>query len=110
MTDEQTLVRLCRTDEIPLNEGRRFDVSGHPIAVFRIESGFYAIGDTCSHEESSLSQGFVEDDVVECPKHGAMFDIATGKNLSLPATRPVPAYRVVVEGDDVYLEAPNGQH
>ena len=108
MTDEQTLVRLCRTDEIPLNEGRRFEVNGTPVAVFHLALGFFAIGDTCSHEESSLSEGFVEDDNVECAKHGAVFDIATGKNLSLPATRPVPAYRVVVEGEDVYLEAPNG--
>ena len=108
MSDERTLVRLCGTDEIPLNEGRRFEVNGDPIAVFHIPEGFFAIGDTCSHEESSLSQGFVEDSVVECPKHGAQFDIATGKNLTLPATRPVPAYRVVVEGDDVYVEAPNG--
>ena len=108
MSDEQTLTRLCRVDEIPLNEGRRFDVNGHPIAVFRLEDGVYAIGDTCSHEESSLSEGFVEDSTVECAKHGAMFEIATGKNLSLPATRPVPSYRVVVEGEDVYVEAPNG--
>jgi len=108
MSDEQTLVRLCGTDEIPLDEGRRFDVNGTPIAVFHLPAGFFAIGDTCSHEESSLSQGFVEDAIVECPKHGAQFDIATGKNLSLPATRPVPAYRVVVEGHDVYVEAPNG--
>jgi 3-phenylpropionate/trans-cinnamate dioxygenase ferredoxin subunit len=110
MSDEQTLVRLCRTEEIPLDEGRRFDVNGVPVAVFHLPTGFYAIGDTCSHEESSLSEGFVEDDVVECPKHGAQFEIATGKNLSLPATRAVPAYRVVVEGDDLYVEASNDQH
>ena len=108
MSEEKTLVRLCRADEIPLNEGRRFEVNGAQVAVFHLPLGFFAIGDTCSHEESSLSEGFVEDDKVECPKHGAQFDIQTGKNLSLPATRPVPAYRVVVEGEDVYLEAPNG--
>jgi nitrite reductase/ring-hydroxylating ferredoxin subunit len=108
MSDERTLVRVCSTDEIPLNEGRRFDVNGIPVAVFHLPLGFFAIGNTCSHEESSLSDGFVEEDKVECPKHGAQFDIATGKNLSLPATRPVPSYRVVVEGEDVYLEAPNG--
>ena len=109
MSDEQTLVKLCSTGDIPLNEGRRFEVNGVPVAVFHLPLGFFAIGDTCSHEESSLAEGFVEDDLVECAKHGAQFDIATGKNRSLPATRPVPAYRVVVEGEDVYVEAPNGQ-
>ncbi len=108
MNEESTLVRLCRTDEIPLDEGRRFDLNGTPIAVFHIAEGFFAIGDTCSHEESSLSEGFVEDAIVECPKHGAQFDIATGQNRSLPATRPVPSFRVVIDGDDVYVEAPNG--
>jgi 3-phenylpropionate/trans-cinnamate dioxygenase ferredoxin subunit len=107
MADEATLVRLCRTDEVPLNEARRFDVNGTPVALFHLPAGFFAIGDTCSHEESSLSEGFIDEDMVECPKHGAQFEIETGHNRSLPATRPVAAYRVVVDGDEVYLEAPD---
>ena len=107
MADEATLVRLCRTDEVGLNEARRFDVNGRPIALFHLPAGFFAIDDTCSHEESSLSQGFVDEDMVECPKHGAQFEIQTGHNRSLPATRPVAAHRVVVDGDDVYVEAPD---
>jgi 3-phenylpropionate/trans-cinnamate dioxygenase ferredoxin subunit len=108
MSEEKTLVRLCRTDDVPLDEARRFDVNGTPVALFHLPAGFFAIGDTCSHEEASLSEGFIEDDIVECPRHGAQFDIATGQNRSLPATRPVPAYRVVVDGDEVYVEDPNG--
>ena len=107
MADEATLVRLCRADDVPLNEARRFEVNGRPIALFHLPAGFFAIGDTCSHEESSLSQGFNDEDMVECPKHGAQFEIKTGHNRSLPATRPVAAYRVVVDADDVYLEAPD---
>jgi 3-phenylpropionate/trans-cinnamate dioxygenase ferredoxin component len=102
------LIRLCRTDELSPGDARRFDVNGTPVALFHLPLGFFAIGDTCSHEESSLSEGFIEDDMVECPKHGAQFEIETGRNRSLPATRPVPAYRVVVEGDEVYVEDPNG--
>ena len=108
MSEEKTLIRLCRTDELPLMDARRFDVNGTPVALFHLPLGFFAIGDTCSHEESSLSEGFIDEDMVECPKHGAQFEIMTGKNRSLPATRPVPAYRVIVDGDEVYLEAPNG--
>jgi len=107
MADEATLVRLCRTDEVPLNEARRFEVNGTWVALFHLPAGFFAIGDTCSHEESSLSEGFIDEDMIECPKHGAQFEIKTGLNRSLPATRPVAAYRVVVDGDDVYLEAPD---
>lgn len=89
-----------------LHEGMavRVVVDGVPVAVFNVEGAFYAIGDTCSHEEASLSEGFVDEDIVECPKHGAMFHIPTGANRSLPATRPVPVFQTVVEGDDLYLE------
>ena len=108
MAEETTLVRVARTDEIALNEAKRVDVNGTPVAVFHLPAGFFAIADTCSHEESSLSEGFVDEDMVECPKHGAQFEIQTGHNRSLPATKPVAPYRVVVENDEVYVEAPNG--
>lgn len=110
MTDEQTLIRLCRTDEVPLNGSRRFDLNGKPIALFHLPLGFFAIDDTCSHAESSLSEGEieVEDATVECPEHGAVFDINTGNPLTLPATRPVQTYRVVVDGDEVFVEDRHG--
>ena len=108
MAEEATLIKLCRADEVPVGEARRFVVNDVPVALFHLPGGFYAIADTCSHEEASLSEGFIEDEIVECPRHGAQFDIETGQNRSLPATRPVAAYRVAVEGDDIYVEAPNG--
>ncbi len=106
--ENATLVRVCRADEIPLNEARRFEVAGVPMAVFHLPAGFFAIGDTCSHEEASLAEGFIEDDVVECPRHGAQFGIETGQNRTLPATKPVPAYRVSVQDGEIYVEDPNG--
>jgi 3-phenylpropionate/trans-cinnamate dioxygenase ferredoxin component len=108
MADERTLVRVCRTEDVPLNEARRFDVQGHRIAVYHLPLGFFATGDTCSHDEASLSEGEIEDTTVECPQHGAVFDLETGKPMTLPATRPVPVYRVVVENEDVLVEDPNG--
>lgn len=83
----------------------RVVLDGTPVAVFNVEGSFHAIGDTCSHEEASLCEGFVDEDIVECPKHGAMFHIPTGENRSLPATKPVPVFRAVVEGDELYVEA-----
>jgi 3-phenylpropionate/trans-cinnamate dioxygenase ferredoxin subunit len=74
----------------------------------RIDDSFYAVGDTCSHEDYSLSEGEVLADAceIECWKHGSMFDLRTGEPRSLPATKPVPVYRVAVEGDDVVVELP----
>lgn len=97
--------RVCAKGELAPGMMVRVDVDGTPVMVCNAEGEIHAIADTCSHEESSLSEGFLDDHVVECAKHGAQFDVRTGKNLSLPATKPVPAYRVRVEGDDIYVEA-----
>lgn len=102
------LVRLCSRDELLPSSSRRFDVGAHRIALVRIEDDFYAIGDTCSHEDYSLSEGTVFDEEceLECWKHGSTFDLRTGEPRSLPATRPVPVYQVKVDGDDVFVEVP----
>jgi 3-phenylpropionate/trans-cinnamate dioxygenase ferredoxin subunit len=101
-------LRLCCRDEIEPGTARRFEVDGHAIALVRVEDDFYAIGDTCSHEDYSLSEGEVltEGCEIECWKHGSTFDLCTGEPRSLPATKPVPVYRVKVEGDDVVVELP----
>jgi len=73
-----------------------------------INGEFYAIDDLCRHAGASLSQGTVEGKVVKCPKHGATFDIFTGKALTSPALEDVKCYKVSVEGDDVCAEVPDG--
>ncbi len=80
---------------------------GHKYALFHIADHFYAIDDTCTHEEASLSEGTVYDDEdepqIECPKHGAIFDIASGEVRSLPAVKSVHSYETKVEGDSVLI-------
>jgi 3-phenylpropionate/trans-cinnamate dioxygenase ferredoxin subunit len=101
-------VRLCGRDELSSGEARRFDVDNLRVALVRIEDDFYAIGDRCSHEDYSLADGEVWPDEreLECAKHGSTFDLRTGEPCSLPATKAVPVYTVVVEGDDVSLVIP----
>jgi 3-phenylpropionate/trans-cinnamate dioxygenase ferredoxin subunit len=74
----------------------------------RCDDDFYAIGDRCTHADISLSEGEVlcEEREVECWKHGSTFSLTTGEPQSLPATRPVPVYDVIVEGDDVMVKLP----
>ena len=90
---------------------RRFDIGGRSIAIIRIDDSVYAIGDTCSHAEVSLSEGelYCEDKEIECWKHGSTFSLETGEPLTLPATRPVPVYVAsVVDGNIVVeIEAAN---
>ena len=101
-------VRLCAVDELKPGSARRFDVGEHRIALVRIGDDFYAIGDRCSHADYSLSEGEVieEDCEIECWKHGSTFSLETGEPQSFPATKPVPVYEVVVEGDDVSVVLP----
>ena len=101
-------VVVCRRDELQPGEARRFDIGEHRVAVVRIGDDFYAIGDRCSHEDYSLSEGEVwpDEHEIECPRHGSTFDLRTGEPCSLPATRPVPVYGVDVEGDDVAVVLP----
>ncbi len=103
-----TLVRLCARDDLAPGTARRFDVDPHRIALVRIGDDFYAIGDTCSHADFSLSEGDVWPDELEleCPKHGSTFSLTTGEPQTLPATRPVPVYEIQVDGDDVSVVLP----
>jgi 3-phenylpropionate/trans-cinnamate dioxygenase ferredoxin subunit len=98
-------VRVCSVDDVAAGTAARFDVDGHRLCVVNIEGTFYVIGDECSHEDYSLSEGDVWEDEreIECPKHGSMFSLVTGEALSLPATRPVPVYHVHIDGTDVIV-------
>jgi 3-phenylpropionate/trans-cinnamate dioxygenase ferredoxin component len=101
------LVRVLGTDDVRVGESRRVQVSGREIAVSNLgEAGFRAIDAVCSHAHYYLDEGEVdvEDETIECWKHGSTFDLNTGRPTTLPATIPVETYPVKVEGDDVLIE------
>ena len=98
-------VRVAAVGDIQPGKAIRVEIGDEPVAIFNVDGTLYAIGDTCSHEEASLSEGDVFGDCVECPLHGAEFDLKTGKPRTLPAVVPVPTYPVKVEGDDVLVGA-----
>ena len=96
-------IKIVEVDRVPQGAGLRVDIADERVALFRIGSDVYAIGDRCSHAEASLSEGELFGTEVECPRHGSAFDITTGAVLSLPATKPVPVYDVKVEDGFVFL-------
>jgi 3-phenylpropionate/trans-cinnamate dioxygenase ferredoxin component len=105
------LLEVARTGEVPDGEVRHVVVEGREIALVNLGDGvFRAVGDVCSHEHYHLSDGEVdaEDGTIECPKHGSMFDLETGRPRALPATKPVPVYPVTVEGDAILIEIDEG--
>jgi len=100
--------RVCAADEIAPNAPHRVVIDNVPIAVVKDSSGeIHAIGDTCTHGEISLSEGFVEGETLECWAHGSRFSIVTGKPLNLPAYEPVPVFVVELIDGDIYLDPSN---
>ena len=86
----------------------RIEKEGKSICVARVGSEVFAIGDTCSHSDASLSEGDITGYKIECWLHGAEFDLRTGVALTLPAVQPVDVYEVVVDGDSVTVEVKQG--
>ncbi len=96
-----TVERIGPLDDLEPGAARQVVIGAHRIAVVRIDDDVYAIGDVCSHQDISLSEGEVscEDRQIECWKHGSAFSLETGEPESLPATKPVPVYEArVVDG------------
>ena len=101
-------VILGKLADLPPGTAKRFDVDKRRIAVVRCADDVYAIGDTCTHADFSLSEGevYCDEREIECWKHGSTFSLVTGEPQSLPATRAVPVYQVEVDGDDIVVTLP----
>ena len=98
--------------DVPEGQARRYPVDGQQVAVVNLgDKGFRAVDAVCSHAHYFLDEGEldVEDETIECPKHGSTFDLNTGRPRTLPATQPVDAFAVKVEGDDVMIEMPEAK-
>ena len=97
-----TAVTVGPLSDLAPGTAKRVEIDGHAIALVRIGDDVYAIGDTCSHANVSLSEGEVwcDEKEIECPKHSSTFDLLTGEPVTLPATQPVPVFDArVVDGD-----------
>jgi 3-phenylpropionate/trans-cinnamate dioxygenase ferredoxin subunit len=100
-------VAVATTGEIPNGARKLLEVDGRAIAVFNIAGTYYCIADVCSHDDGPVAEGELVDEYeIECPRHGAHFDVRTGKVLSFPAIVDIPAYPVHVEGDEVLVGLP----
>ena len=97
---------IAPLDALADGEAQRFDIADHRVAVIRIGDDVYVIGDTCTHQEISLSEGEVDVDTchIECWKHGSSFSLRTGEPDVLPATRAVPVFRAWVDAGEVFVE------
>ncbi len=98
-------VKVCGVNDLSVSSAVKVTIDGVPIALVKDSAGdIHAIGDTCSHGEISLSEGFVEDDTLECWAHGSKFALATGTPQNVPAFEPVPVYPVTITDGEVYVD------
>ena len=96
-----TFLTVARAGDIPVGQFKPVIVEGKPLLICRTETGFYAVDDTCTHDHGPLAEGWLEGNAIECPRHGARFDVTSGKVLCLPAAISIRSYPVKVEGDEV---------
>ena len=99
-------VAVCAESELPAGEMRLVEADGRKIGVFNCGGALHAIEDRCSHDDGPLAEGEFDINActVECPRHGSLFDLRTGKPRTLPAYRPVDTFEVRVDDDEVKLE------
>lgn len=97
------VIPVCHLNELPAGEAIRVDADV-PVAVFNVDGQLYAIDDTCTHQDASLADGWLEGCFIECPLHASCFDLRTGRPSGPPAKRPVRVHTVVVQDDMVYLQ------
>jgi len=96
-----TFVAAAKASGIPVGQVQPAQINGKRLLICHTATGFYAIDDTCTHDDGPLGDGWLDGDAIECPRHGARFDVTTGRVLCLPAAVPIRSYPVSVEGDAV---------
>ena len=97
-------VRIAGVDELKPGDRKVAEIEGLFIAVFNVGGQFYAIEDVCTHDDGPVAEGDLDGYEIECPRHGARFDIRDGHVLSFPAIVPVQTFPVRVEGDDILVD------
>jgi len=97
-------LELCSTDDVAEGTALKVEHGDLALAVFNVEGTFYVMNDLCTHGPGSLSEGYIDGDVVECNFHNGQFDIKTGEVVSPPCMIPVKTYPATVEGGAVFIE------
>jgi len=97
-------VKICRVSDVGRGEVKRFATMEVDVAVYNLDGRFYVTDDTCTHGPSSLADGFIEGDTIECPFHYGTFHIPTGKPLKAPCVVAIRVYPTSIVGDDLFIE------
>ena len=97
---------IATTEELQPGDRKLIELDGRPIALFNINGEYYCIADVCSHDDGSVAEGELHGCEIECPRHGAHFDVRSGKVLSFPAIVDIPSYPVHIVAGEIRVEIP----
>jgi|SRR5688500_6572612 nitrite reductase/ring-hydroxylating ferredoxin subunit len=104
MADAPVRIELCKTDDVTAGAALKVEKDELVLAVFNVDGEFYVTDDACTHGPGSLSEGYIEGDVVECNFHNGAFNIRTGEVVLPPCMIPIRTYKTVVEDGTVFIE------
>ena len=104
MSAAPSRIELCRVEDVAAGEARRIEAAGLTLAVYNLQGEFYVTDDHCTHGPGSLSEGFIDGDLVECNFHQGVFNIRTGEVVQPPCMVPVKTYTTFVQDGRVYIE------
>jgi nitrite reductase/ring-hydroxylating ferredoxin subunit len=99
-------VTVGKVSDIPAGAGAQVEIGGKRVALFNVGGSFHAIDDVCTHRGASLSEGMIAGEEIQCPWHGARFNLKTGAHLCPPAPRGVGVYKVQIVGEELQVDMP----
>lgn len=99
---------VAKVGELTPGQAKQVRIGGRVLALYNIDGTFYATDDTCTHALASLTEGYIEGDIVECPLHQGCFHIPSGKAMGPPVTQDVRVYPVKIVDEEIYIEVPPG--
>lgn len=97
-------IKIAKISDVPISDVQQCQVGEKCIALFNIKGKFFATDDICTHAHAHLSDGYIDEDRIECPLHQGLFHIPTGRAIAAPPTEDLKIYQVRIEGDDVLIE------
>jgi 3-phenylpropionate/trans-cinnamate dioxygenase ferredoxin subunit len=102
--DRMAFVEAAKVHEVPRGRAKIVEIRDEEIVLCNVEGEIYAIANVCTHDDGPLGEGYLIGEEIECPRHGARFNVKTGQVTVLPAIVPVPTFEVKIEGDTVFVD------
>jgi 3-phenylpropionate/trans-cinnamate dioxygenase ferredoxin component len=104
---QQTFIKACDEKEIPEGRAKIFEINNRPIAIARWEGKIYALDNICTHDGGSLGEGDLVKGQIQCPRHGARFELKTGQVTRMPAVFGIGIYEVKIENGEIMVAIPD---